>query len=175
MGLISRVSSRTYRQQETCQNRKKKLKMANIVTQKDIGTKARWVQILNNRNKILNKENFKCQRCPKIGHYTYECVNKRPYMYRESRTKEFKRVQAGKASKNFQNKNGKRKAGSSAKSGKSKKSRKGDSSDSNSSDSSDSDSSDSDDSSSSSSSSGSDSDSGSSSSGSSSSGSSSDS
>ena len=33
-------------------------------------------------------ENFKCQKCLEIGHFTYECTGKRKYVYRPSRTKE---------------------------------------------------------------------------------------
>lgn len=78
--------------------------MSGIAHNKDIGCKSRWLNIIQSKSKILNKQNFKCQKCLKIGHYTYECTGKRPYMYRESRSKELKRVQAGKESKNFKNK-----------------------------------------------------------------------
>ena len=33
-------------------------------------------------------ENFKCQKCLEIGHFTFECTGKRKYTYRPSRTKE---------------------------------------------------------------------------------------
>lgn len=32
-------------------------------------------------------EKHKCQKCLQYGHWTYECTNKRKYLYRESRTK----------------------------------------------------------------------------------------
>ena len=33
-------------------------------------------------------ENFRCQKCLKVGHWTYQCTGKRKYTSRDSRTKE---------------------------------------------------------------------------------------
>ncbi|RMX37516.1 hypothetical protein pdam_00012823, partial [Pocillopora damicornis] len=44
------------------------------------------------RSYILNKKrqeqagNQRCQKCLQVGHWTYECNNKRKYLQRDSRT-----------------------------------------------------------------------------------------
>merc|ERR1711879_1080101 len=65
------------------------------------GTKQNWITALHNAKKQANRENFKCQKCLKIGHFTYECKGKRPYMYRDSRTKDLNRMIQGKRSRNM--------------------------------------------------------------------------
>ena len=45
--------------------------------------------------KLLNSKNKKsgvqqCQRCLKYGHFTYECTNEPAYVYRPSRTIQYK-------------------------------------------------------------------------------------
>merc|ERR1711862_391504 len=74
-----------------------------VALTKDIGSKQKWIQVMQGKKKLQNKENAICQKCLKTGHYTYECTGKRPYMYRESRTKELQRRMKGKESKNFVN------------------------------------------------------------------------
>merc|ERR1712027_96542 len=67
------------------------------------GTKQAWLTVLHNDKKRANRETFKCQKCLKIGHFTYECKGKRPYMYRDSRSKDLKRMLQGKRSRNLKN------------------------------------------------------------------------
>lgn len=39
-----------------------------------------------------NKQHVRCQKCLEFGHWTYECTGKRKYLYRPSRTAEFKKA-----------------------------------------------------------------------------------
>ncbi|KAJ7327704.1 Zinc finger CCHC domain-containing protein 10 [Desmophyllum pertusum] len=49
------------------------------------------------RSYVLDKKrqeqagNQRCQKCLQIGHWTYECSNKRKYLQRDSRTKVIKK------------------------------------------------------------------------------------
>lgn len=48
------------------------LGMSFIAQTKDLGTKQRWMSALNSRRNEANRENYKCQKCLKVGHFTYE-------------------------------------------------------------------------------------------------------
>merc|ERR1712021_22329 len=56
------------------------------------GKRPRWVDVLTRRQKETNKTNVKCQKCLQLGHWSYECTNKRKYLARDSRTKEMKKM-----------------------------------------------------------------------------------
>ena len=46
----------------------------------------------DNRKKVTaTPENFRCQKCLEVGHYTYECKGDRKYVARTSRTVILKR------------------------------------------------------------------------------------
>ena len=51
----------------------------------------------DNRKKVTaTPENFRCQKCLEVGHYTYECQGARKYVARTSRTVILKRKLDGK-------------------------------------------------------------------------------
>merc|ERR1712235_161924 len=56
------------------------------------GHRPRWIDVLSRRQKESNKSNVKCQKCLELGHWSYECTNKRKYLQRQSRTKEMKKL-----------------------------------------------------------------------------------
>merc|ERR1711970_475665 len=56
------------------------------------GRRPRWIDVLSRRQKESNKSNVKCQKCLELGHWSYECTNKRKYLQRQSRTKEMKKL-----------------------------------------------------------------------------------
>merc|ERR1712018_803680 len=56
------------------------------------GKRPRWIDVISRRQKESNKSNVKCQKCLELGHWSYECSNKRKYLQRQSRTKEMKKL-----------------------------------------------------------------------------------
>ncbi|CAD8096472.1 unnamed protein product [Paramecium sonneborni] len=52
-------------------------------------------QAMKNKKKANNEDaaGVRCQRCLKYGHLTYECKNENVYLYRPSRTMQFKEKQ----------------------------------------------------------------------------------
>ena len=53
----------------------------------------------DNRKKVTaSAENFRCQKCLEVGHYTYECQGTRKYVSKPSRTVILKRkIEGGKS------------------------------------------------------------------------------
>ena len=50
----------------------------------------------DNRKKVVqNAENYRCQKCLEVGHFTYECKGDRRYVARTSRTVMLKRKLEG--------------------------------------------------------------------------------
>ena len=50
----------------------------------------------DNRKKVVqNAENYRCQKCLEVGHFTYECQGDRRYVARTSRTVMLKRKLEG--------------------------------------------------------------------------------
>ena len=50
----------------------------------------------DNRKKVVqNAENYRCQKCLEVGHFTYECKGDRRYVVRTSRTVMLKRKLEG--------------------------------------------------------------------------------
>ena len=50
----------------------------------------------DNRKKVVqNAENYRCQKCLEVGHFTYECQGDRRYVARTSRTVILKRKLEG--------------------------------------------------------------------------------
>jgi len=46
----------------------------------------------NRKNVLQSAQNYKCQKCLKVGHFTYECKGERKYVQRCSRTEMLKRT-----------------------------------------------------------------------------------
>ena len=50
----------------------------------------------DNRKKVVaNAENYRCQKCLEVGHFTYECQGERKYVAKTSRTAMLKRKLEG--------------------------------------------------------------------------------
>ncbi|KAL7989189.1 hypothetical protein Chor_011855, partial [Crotalus horridus] len=49
-------------------------------------------RLIARRQAEANKQHVRCQKCLEFGHWTYECTGKRKYLYRPSRTAEFKKA-----------------------------------------------------------------------------------
>ncbi len=46
--------------------------------------------MFKNKERLQKSGAQQCQRCLKYGHWTYECKNEKTYVYRPSRTMQFK-------------------------------------------------------------------------------------
>jgi len=92
----------------------------------------------NRKNVLQSAENYKCQKCLKIGHFTYECKGERKYVQRSSRTELLKRTLDNDGKNINQNSAAKKKNSESSSSGSSSSSSSSDSDSSSSSSSSDS-------------------------------------
>lgn len=51
------------------------------------------VKLLNLSCSEPSAENYRCQKCLEVGHFTYQCTGKRKYTHRDSRTKEMAKQQ----------------------------------------------------------------------------------